>query len=421
MAVDQHLVDRSGDLKRELLAFMEMPRFSREVREALHERFGEVVAGSDAELADFLDNFMMRHRLDDGRTVLEHFVAAHPDLPEAEREMLLGWLGVVEGIFEVQRPDGDALVVLNLVDEMEYRVHSNMGPRVFRQTPDRSFLIARLVPIGDEWLVSGYLRTLPARDQTDAYRLALDLSMRQPSLALRNPEKLEQAWKLQREDRGSFIEFFGTDLMVLAGHEVADRMDAYYRYLMYEVRDAEGRSAVDRGIELYGTVPPVPTMQLPANLLASRTVGLIYDEIDGLNFLNDFGIVQEAFAEPDRLAEPRYRDVVRSYLKDPSISPRLLQRLAEQDLERASRVFQRVLKRPRFSWEHDGQALLHRYKRSYFKHPVLPAVTPVSEKLSRAQLARAPAGDAPAAEQRPGRNDPCTCGSGKKYKHCHGR
>jgi preprotein translocase subunit SecA len=24
-------------------------------------------------------------------------------------------------------------------------------------------------------------------------------------------------------------------------------------------------------------------------------------------------------------------------------------------------------------------------------------------------------------EQKVGRNDPCPCGSGKKYKHCHGR
>jgi preprotein translocase subunit SecA len=25
------------------------------------------------------------------------------------------------------------------------------------------------------------------------------------------------------------------------------------------------------------------------------------------------------------------------------------------------------------------------------------------------------------AEQKIGRNDPCPCGSGKKYKHCHGK
>ena len=30
----------------------------------------------------------------------------------------------------------------------------------------------------------------------------------------------------------------------------------------------------------------------------------------------------------ERLAEPRYREMVRTYLEDPSISPRLVQRLA---------------------------------------------------------------------------------------------
>ncbi len=29
-------------------------------------------------------------------------------------------------------------------------------------------------------------------------------------------------------------------------------------------------------------------------------------------------------------------------------------------------------------------------------------------------------GEARAAEPRPGRNDPCPCGSGRKYKRCHG-
>ena len=25
------------------------------------------------------------------------------------------------------------------------------------------------------------------------------------------------------------------------------------------------------------------------------------------------------------------------------------------------------------------------------------------------------------ADKKPGRNDPCPCGSGKKFKHCHGK
>ncbi|HEY75877.1 MAG TPA: hypothetical protein G4O00_06820 [Thermoflexia bacterium] len=39
-----------------------------------------------------------------------------------------------------------------------------------------------------------------------------------------------------------------------------------------------------------------------------------------------------------------------------------------------------------------------------------------------ARVAGAPAaGTATPPAKRPGRNDPCWCGSGKKYKHCHMR
>ena len=113
--------------------------------------------------------------------------------------------------------------------------------------------------------------------------------------------------------------------------------------------------------------------------------------------------------------------MVRAYLEESSISPRLLRRLAERDPQAASRVFQRVLKQPHFSWERDGEALLRRYKARYFERPVLPSVTPVSDTLTRARLSAATAEEAPPSERRPGRNDPCPCGSGKKYKKCCGR
>jgi hypothetical protein len=58
-------------------------------------------------------------------------------LPEHERELLLGWRDVVEGIFEVHGRDGDALIVENLVDELTYRVSSNMGLSVFQTAGTR--------------------------------------------------------------------------------------------------------------------------------------------------------------------------------------------------------------------------------------------------------------------------------------------
>ena len=402
MAANKDLVERSGDLKRELVDYAMQRRFDRAARDALERRFGETPIVDEADLANFMDWFILQVRLPDGRTVVERFVADHPQLPEEERAMLLGWRDVVEGIFEVKGRDGEALTVVNLVDELTYRVRSNMGPAVFTKMPPRSFLTGRLVPIEDEWLLSGVSSLLPRASRTEVYRMTAELVMQFPSLVFRNPEKLEQAWELQREQRQLFIDFFGNDLVVLPGDEVAARMQEQTNYAMFEARDAAGKSAADRFREAYGVEPPTLKVELPPEILAADTVGLIYDELEALNFYPDFGLLEETFADPALAADPEHREVVLGFLHEPSISPLPFRRLAARDPTRASQVFQRVLNKPRFSWDRGGEALLRKHKASFYDQPVLPSVTPLSEHLSRAQVT-APEPDRPRSDWRPGR------------------
>lgn len=397
------LVSRSGDLKRALVDFAQQPRFERELDRVLRRRFRGRAAVDEAAFVDVLDVFVLQHRLPDGRTVVEHFVAEHPELTEEERAMLLGWRAVVEGIFEVQRREGEALIVVNLVDELTYRLRSNRGPAVFARMRPRSFLISRIVPVpsggGDEWLLSGISRTLPAAERASALRWAADIASQHPALVFRNSAKVAQGWELQREERRHFISFFGSDEVVLPGRELTERMRAYGRFRTHEVRDAAGKSAAERSREVYGVDPPDLDFAPPPELSELETVGVVYDEVDGLHFLSNFGRVQRAFADPDRLSDRDDRDAVRGYLKEPSIPPMALRRLAERDPERASRVFRRVLRQADFAWERDGEALLRRHKASYFAQPVLPSVTPITRPLARAQLA-APDGGGDAAGRR---------------------
>jgi hypothetical protein len=386
MPASPELIERSGDLKRELLDFARGRRFEREFQKALAARFGTASEIGEQAFGDFLDRFMLQRRLADGRTIVDHFVAAHPELPERERAMLRSWQDVVEGIFAVHGRDGHALLGENLVDEQVYRIRSNLGPTAFARVPSDGFLIARLVPVEDEWLLSGFSSILPASDQNEVYRLAAELAQQHPALVFRNPAKLERAWELQRDERRSFVDFFGSDLIVVAGREVAERLRAYHHFRLHEVRDAQGKSAADRAQDTYGVVPDVPEVRLPEELNEAETVGLIFDEVDGLNFLRDFGKVQATFAQPSLAEEPERRELVHSYLDDASISPRVLRRLADHDPQRATQLFRRVLQRARFVWDRDGEALLRRHKADYFAHPVLPSVTPINEVLARAEL-----------------------------------
>jgi hypothetical protein len=179
---------------------------------------------------------------------------------------------------------------------------------------------------------------------------------------------------------------------------------------MYEVRDAEGKTPADRWREQYGTEPAELDFSLPPALTEAETVGMIYDEEDGLSFWPDLGTLDEAFVNPDLVARGPHRRAVQDYLKSPGVSPVPLRRLAERDPARASRVFAQLLKRPTFSWERDGDALLRERKASYFDQPPIPSIIPVSDKLARANIGQTEsksscggrAAQAPAHASRPG-------------------
>ena len=224
------LVERSAELKRELLEFSWRPRFDRDRREVLRDHFPDRFVGDESELIAALDYFLLQHELRSGKTVVERFVASRQDLPEHERELLLGWRDVVEGIFEVRRRDGDALVVENLVDELRYRVYSNMGPSVFRPLESGGFMIGRLVPIGPEWLISGNFACYPQNDRDAIHHAAYEMTMRHPESAFRNPDKLARAQQLQSAHHDRFVQFFGADFVVIPGAQLTERMRSFYMY-----------------------------------------------------------------------------------------------------------------------------------------------------------------------------------------------
>jgi preprotein translocase subunit SecA len=58
-----------------------------------------------------------------------------------------------------------------------------------------------------------------------------------------------------------------------------------------------------------------------------------------------------------------------------------------------------------------------------FQHAEAGGFVPGENNLVEAADAQAQASQTPVHREGPkvGRNDPCPCGSGKKYKHCHGR
>jgi Domain of unknown function (DUF6398) len=373
------LLEHCSDLKGRLVAFARSRRFSRQFGQALSAGSrGKAV--DESELINIIDHFILQRPLPGGRTVVETFVSEHPELAEADRQMLLGWRDVVEGVFEIRERDGEAIIAVNLIDELTYRVYSNAGLAALTPMKPGCFMIARVVPIDTGWMLSGTQQTFGASQRAGVLQVAAELAAGHPRLVFRNPAKVTQGWELTRKQRAMFTEFFGSDLIVVPGAEVESRMNGFLTWYTRRVLEEAGQAS-SRGADVAARTP---AFSVPGDLASAPTVALAYDETEGLMFLANFALVREAFEDPGRAANSEHRQAVLGYLEADSISAAPFRRLAGADTGRASQLFQHLLNKPGFLWERDGEALLREHKPWCFGVEPHPPVTPLSSELAEA-------------------------------------
>ncbi|MGW5332355.1 hypothetical protein [Streptomyces bauhiniae] len=262
------LLHRSAELKEELVAFGTSRLFERLLDPLLPEASGPSGVWDEASAINVIDHFLLQYRLPDGNTVADRFVARRTALTDTDRQMILAWRDPVEGLFEVRSKHDDSLLLLNLLDDLEYRAYTNAGRTALRAVKKGGFLSARLVtlaPVPDAWLFSGVMSSYPRTAAPEIAAAALDLATSRQNLVFRNPEKVKQGWHSMREDRAAFAEFFGSDELILTPEEAEDCFNAYYRHRQHSTANSS-------------------LFTLSPELAQAGSVGVIYDQVDGLNF-----------------------------------------------------------------------------------------------------------------------------------------
>ncbi|MGH3157817.1 MAG: hypothetical protein ACRDNF_14740, partial [Streptosporangiaceae bacterium] len=363
---------RAGDLKAMLMEFARSPRFNRELSAVIAQNYPDGIVTDEEMFSLVLDNFVLQHRLPSGTTIVAEFVAAHPELADDERDMLLGWQDVVESIFEVTGKDRSALVLLNFLDELTYRARSNMGGRVFRPLKKGMIIVGRLVRAGEDWMISGNMIVSPATARDQILAAAAQQAMSHPETVFRNPAKLTQARDILAEQRREFVDLFGDDLIVVPGEEVPGKVEAFHHRLA-TAKNPEAEPG------------PLPPLDLPDHMRAASGVAIFFAAGEGISFYPDFDLLDDLFRNPALISRRRYRDALSTFLRDPDISPEPLRRLAARDPAKASTVFTRLLRRKGgVSWDTDGERLLRQHKPGYFEGERLPRTVPLSPLLSDA-------------------------------------
>ena len=420
--MDKALLDRAGWLKEQLVEFASSARFKDERSAYVDEQLGRGRRDNDSVITA-IDRFVLEWRDDEGCTIVDRFIESRSDLSDSDRAIVKRWEEVVESLFEAERHEDGAVVAVNLVNDLEHHVYSNRGERFTSRIPDGGFFHGRIVPLGDAWMLSGSTAVYQRSERDKIYRLALQVAAASPSMVFRNPEKLKRAWELQEQDRREFIQFFGSDLVILQRDEVPKRMREYMRFKTYEASDSEGLTRAEIAAREGRPIPPLPETD-PADYPAdAETVGFFYDSSEGQLVFYDLGDVKAAFEDPTLAEDESMALLLEEYFTEPDLSPLPLLRFGNANSGNATRLVRHVMQESDFEWNRDAEKLLREYKADYMDQVHLPSVIPVSERLTNPKVHPGPATSAAPqlGRHRIGRNDPCPCGSGRKYKLCCGR
>lgn len=331
-----------------------------------------ILIGDEMEIDRTVDDFIHTHRTPDGRSLIGAYVDDHQDLPELDKQILLGWQDSIIGIFVIREDRYPELSTFNEVDGLEYRVFVNTGADfLHRFQPGESFL-GRIVPFLDAWLISGSINILPAEAATLVTGMAVELAQQYPELYFRNPEKLEKAREAERENHEEFVELFGSDLVVGSPEVIESKMRELCQFHNRRAMDRHPEAAV-RSPELVRQASAVAAeMSLPPRLWEAETVGMLSQPEGGVCYLTEYGALLDLFSDPQRLLSDENREMLRNYLENDSVEPPAIRRAAELDVDKTNALFRRYLARPGFDWCSDGEALLREYNPGYFQRPRYP-------------------------------------------------
>lgn len=102
--------------------------------------------------------------------------------------------------------------------------------------------------------------------------------------------------------------------------------------------------------------------------------------------LADGGGVIDAFlaSVPALVDQDEHAEVLWGYLESDEIDPLPLLRACGRDPDGASEAFGRLLERPDFRWERDGESLLRAHKAAFYESDPQPRVVAFPEELAEA-------------------------------------
>ena len=325
-------------------------------------------------------------------------------------------------IFEVKRILKNGFEVYNLINEKNYNLNITTKMTDYRGLGTGQFIVARIFEFKGENYIIEVTSYLKSNQKEDAMRYAMAKIIQEPYLVYEDNELKEK--EIQENIKSmynKFIDAFGKDEIITSSKFADEIIGQFNDYCENATPiNIKDKTTIPEALEYF----EVSELNNDYDNFVEKSLdgfsshkknydtGIIYDKFYGLYVIPFYKTISTILEENSLENIKGAKECIEHFLKSPTISPNILERLNPKFTEMANKVLDKNM---------TFEEMMKEYKQEYLRHKIYSQTTILynskvftntlgivteNEKHSNIDYSNVK------------RNDPCPCGSGKKYKHC---
>ena len=348
----------------------------------------------------------------------------------SDPEVAKSFLNAQYSVFRVVKILKNGFELFNLTNEKNYTVLSLTKMTSFRGIGVGEFIVARIFKFRDEYYLIGIDNMLPPSKIKDAMRYAIMKIVQSPWLVYQDNEDKEKEIKKDIKSMyKKFLTTFGSDefittnkyadtvIGVLNGEDSLENFDMeeaqkpLEQYKYFKIKELENGydSFIENSLGGFSSHSEI------------YDVGVIFDEELGLYSIPFYKTFCMIFEDESKVED--IKGCVNYFLSNEGISDKILKRVADKYPNFMDKINEILEEKYTF----DG--LIDTFKPMFKKHKIYSStsvlyhssiftasINMIEDTGTGANIETSQ--NTNLSSKKVGRNDPCPCGSGKKYKNC---
>ena len=367
-------------------------------------------------------------------SVFSMYLKEKQDIDSNTKNIVLALQNAIDALFEVKAVQKTGFDLYSLVNEKKYFAMPLVKMSHLRGIYKGNYILARIFPYENEYYIIEIRETYSSMDKDRVLKYAVAKIIERPeNLYKDNDQKLKEIETEISKFSEKFTSCFGSDEVITTNECVDNLISDFNDYYFDSEKDTSAIKELIKPIENYGYFKVPEFNSSYDNYIESSMagfsshsskydVGVIFDKELGMFIVPFYGTLCRIFETENYKDIKGWDECIKAFMENDKIPATLVKKLAEKYPN-----FLDVLN-DLYGTQMALDEFLEQYKLDYLKNKIysptsvlyasksfgdLMGFIPTEEEIKAKEI-QAQNG------QTIGRNDPCPCGSGKKYKKCCG-